>query len=195
VLLVLGFVGAQVGSLFVDSRGAPVIVVGNDAPPAPPGAPAPAAPPAPAGGAPVAVAGIEIYDPTGDADNAGRVSRVIDGKLDTNWRTFEYRQQFPALKPGVGIMVSFASAVQLSELTIDSPSPGTVVQVRSAPTAEAGFPDTTQLAEVTLGAGPTPVSLAGSQPVTHVLVWITKLGGDEGENRTAINELQFQRAG
>ncbi len=39
------------------------------------------------------------------------------------------------------------------------------------------------------------MSLAGSQPVTHVLVWITKLGGGGGENRTAINELQFQRAG
>jgi hypothetical protein len=39
------------------------------------------------------------------------------------------------------------------------------------------------------------VSLAGSQPVTHVLVWITRLGGDDGANRTEINELQFRRAG
>jgi hypothetical protein len=153
------------------------------------------APPPPANGGAAAAAGVEVYDNSGDRDNSGRVSRVIDGNPSSGWNTFTYKQQFPALKPGVGIMVSFASAVQLSELTIDSPSPGTVVQVRSAPTAEAGFPDTTQLAEVTLGAGPTPVSLAGSQPVTHVLVWITKLGGDEGENRTAINELQFQRAG
>ena len=90
---------------------------------------------------------------------------MIDGNPASGWNTFTYKQQFPALKPGVGIMVSFASAVQLSELTIDSASPGTVVQVRSAPTAEAEFPDTTQLAEVTLGQGPTPVSLAGSQPV------------------------------
>ena len=194
VLLVLGFVGAQVGSLFVDSRGAPVIVVGNDAPPAPPGAPAPAAPPAPAGGAPVAVAGIEIYDPTGDADNAGRVSRVIDGKLDTNWRTFEYRQQFPALKPGVGIMVSFASAVQLTAVAVDSPSPGTVIQVRSAQTADAALDDTTVMSEGTLADGGSQISLAGSQPVTHVLLWITKLGGGGSDNITQINEVQFLRA-
>ena len=38
VLLVLGFVGSQVGSLFSDGRGAPVIVVDNDAAPQP-GAP------------------------------------------------------------------------------------------------------------------------------------------------------------
>jgi hypothetical protein len=92
-------------------------------------------------------------------------------------------------------MVSFASAVQLSTLTIDSPSAGTVVQVRSAPASEAAFADTTQIAEVTLGGGATPVSLAGSQPVTHVLLWITKLGGPDGENRSEIKDLQFSRAG
>jgi len=31
--------------------------------------------------------------------------------------------------------------------------------------------------------------------VTHVLVWITRLGVDDGANRTEINELQFRRAG
>jgi hypothetical protein len=184
-----------VGSLFVDSRGAPVIVVGNDAPPAAAGAPAPAAPPAPAGGAPVAVAGIEVYDPTGDADNSGRVSRIIDGNVDSNWRTFEYKQQFPALKPGVGIMVSFASAVQLTAVSIVSPSPGTVIQVRSAQTADAALDDTTVVAEGTLGDGGTQISLAGSQPVTHVLLWITKLGGGGSANITQINEVQFLRAG
>jgi hypothetical protein len=194
VLLVLGFVGSQVGSLFSDGRGAPVIVVDNDAAPQP-GAPAPAAAPAPAGGAPVAVAGIEVYDPTGDSDNAGRVSRVIDGNVSTNWRTFEYRQQFPALKPGVGIMVSFASAVQLTAVTVESPSPGTVVQVRSAQAADATLDDTTVMAEGTLGEGGTQISLAGSQPVTHVLLWITKLGGGGSENITQINEVQFLRAG
>ena len=136
--------------------------------------------PPPAAGGPAVAAGVEVYDRSGDRDNSGRVSRVIDGNPTSGWNTFTYKQQFPALKPGVGIMVSFASAVQLSELTIDSPSPGTVVQVRSAPSAEAEFPDTTQLAEVTLGHGPTPVSLDGSQPVTHVLLWITKLGGSCG---------------
>jgi hypothetical protein len=201
MVVVLGYLGLQLTSVFSDG-GRPAIVVSGPAPagsPAGPGGPvAPqpderAAPP-PAGG-PAVAAGVEVYDRSGDRDNNGRVSRVIDGNPSSGWNTFTYKQQFPALKPGVGIMVSFASAVQLSELTIDSPSPGTVVQVRSAPSAEAEFPDTTQLAEVTLGDGATPVSLDGSQPVTHVLVWITKLGGNAGQNRTEINELQFQRAG
>jgi hypothetical protein len=202
VLLVLGFVGAKVSSLFVDTRGAPVIVVGNDAPPAAaapaePGAPAPAAPApaAAAGGAPVAVAGIEVYDPKGDPDNQGRVSRLIDGDTGSNWRTYEYKQQFPAYKQGIGIMVSFASAVQLTAVSIDSPSPGTVVEVRSAQSADAALGDTTLITQGTLGDGGTQISLAGSQPVTHVLLWITKLGGGGSDNVTQLNEVQFLRAG
>ncbi len=189
VVLVLGFVGVKVGSLFVDTGNTPVIVVGNDAPPGAPAAPAPP------GGAPVAVAGIEVYDPTADPDNAGRISRVIDGDPSTNWRTYVYRQQFPALKPGIGIMVSFASAVQLTSVSINSPSPGTVIQVRSAPSADGALDDTTTLAEGTLADGSTQISLAGSQPVNHVLLWITKLGNRDGDNVTQINEVQFLRAG
>jgi hypothetical protein len=200
MLVVLGYLGMQLGSVFSNGGGRPAIVVAGSAPVAPGEVGAadpadPAAAPGAASGGPAAAAGVEVYDNSGDRDNSGRVSRVIDGNPSSGWNTFTYKQQFPALKPGVGIMVSFASAVQLSQLTIDSPSPGTTIQVRSAPTAEAAFADTTQLAEITLGQGPTPVSLAGSQPVTHVLVWITKLGGNEGENRSAINELLFQRAG
>ena len=79
----------------------------------------------------VKAVGADVYDDAGDRDNAGRVSRVIDGNPDTGWKTFNYKQQFPALKPGVGIMTSFASPVQLSSLVIESPSPAP--RSRSAP--------------------------------------------------------------
>jgi hypothetical protein len=92
-------------------------------------------------------------------------------------------------------MVSFASAVQLTAVTVESPSPGTVIQVRSAQAADAALDDTTVIGQGTLGEGGTQISLAGSQPVTHVLLWITKLGGGGGENITQINEVQFLRAG
>jgi hypothetical protein len=120
---------------------------------------------------------------------------VIDGDPTTSWRTYAYKQQFPALKPGIGLMVSFASAVQLSSLSIDSPSAGTVVQIRSAPTADAAFGDTVLVTQATLRSGTTQISLAQSQPVQHLLIWVTKLGGDNGDNVTEINEVRFQRAG
>ena len=67
--------------------------------------------------------------------------------------------------------------------------------MRSAQAADAALDDTTVMAEGTLGDGGTQISLAGSQPVTHVLLWITKLGGGGSENITQINEVQFLRAG
>jgi hypothetical protein len=120
---------------------------------------------------------------------------VIDGDKGDGWRTYVYKQQFPSLKPGVGIMVSFASAVQLSELTIQSPSRGTVVEVRSAPSADAPLSETTKITEVTLGSGRTPVSLDGSQPVEHVLLWVSKLSGGDGAYSSEISEVEFRRAG
>ena len=191
VVVVLGYLGVQLGDMFVESGGPPIVVDGAPVQPDP-GQPQIAAVPA---GPVVGGVGVEVYDQVGDRDNAERVTRVIDDDPATAWNTSRYFQQFPALKPGVGIMVSFASAVQLSELTIDSPSRGTVIEIRSAPTAEAPLADTQKIAEVTLGSGRTPVSLAGSQPVSHVLLWITDLAGGGSEYVSEINEVEFRRAG
>jgi hypothetical protein len=139
--------------------------------------------------------GAAVYDKAGDRDNAGRVSRVIDGDPATGWKTYSYRQQFPALKPGVGIMTSFASPVQLSTLAIESISPGTEVEIRAAPSPDAALADTLVLARATLDDGVTTVSLADSQPAQYVLVWITRLGGGGSDNSTEIREVSFRRVG
>jgi hypothetical protein len=192
VVLVLGFVGVRVGSLFVDPS-SPSIVVGQQEQGVDP-APGDGEPAPPAGG-PATVASVEVVDFVGDSDNANRVTRVIDGDPGTEWETVTYRQQFPALKPGIGIMASFATAVQLSELTVTSPSPGTVVEVRAAPSADAAVDETELITTATLDAGDTTVSLDGSQPVEHVLVWITELSGGGSDWSSAIGELAFRRAG
>ena len=187
--VLLGYAGLSLSSLLSDPAG-PVIVVSD---PVEPSDQAPGD--APTAGAAAAVANVEVYSPGGDRDNAGRVSRVIDGNTGSGWRTSVYKQQFPALKPGVGVMVSFASAVQLSGLAIDSPSGGTHIEIRSAPSADARFGDTVPIADTTLEGSTTAVSLSQSQPVQHVLLWITKLGGTGTEYSTEINEVEFRRAG
>lgn len=191
VLVVLGYLGVQLGDMFVENGGPPIVV---DGAPVQPGSGQPQVASG-AAGPEVGGLGVEVYDEVGDRDNADRVARVIDNDPATAWNSSRYFQQFPAYKPGVGIMVSFASAVQLSELTIESPSRGTVVEIRSAPSGDASLDETEKIAEVTLGSGRTPVSLAGSQPVNHVLLWITKLAGDESEYSSEINEVEFRRAG
>jgi hypothetical protein len=191
VLGVGGYASAQLINVVRD-QSPPIVVAGSSVPPAggqagqQEGAPAP-------GDAAIKAVGASVYDNAGDRDNAGRVSRVIDGDPDTGWRTFNYKQQFPALKPGVGIMTSFASPVQLANLAIDSPSAGTEVEIRAAPSPDAALADTTVLARATLDDGVTAVSLSNSQPVQYVLVWITHLGGGGDDNSTEIREVSFRR--
>lgn len=196
--VVVGYIAVQVGSVFSDSDTPPIVVeepvqpVPDAAPP--PDAAADGSTSTPMSGAPVGVASVSVLDDVGDQDNSDVVTRVIDDDPDTTWSTFTYRQQFPALKPGVGIVASFASAVQLSEVTIDSPSPGTRVEIRSAPTADSAVEDTVVIAEAELDDGRTAISLADSQPVEHVVVWIVRLGGGGDENVTEIGEVEFARA-
>jgi hypothetical protein len=196
VLGVAGYMSVQLGELFGDPT--PRIVVGSSAsggngrvgvvPPPPDGDQ-----PAPVADAAVKAVGAAVYDDAGDRDNAGRVSRVIDGNTGTGWKTFSYKQQFPALKPGVGIMTSFASPVQLSSLIIASPSPGTEIEIRSAPSSDAKLTDTVLLTRATLDDGDTAVPLTNSQPVQYVLLWITHLGGGGSDNSTEIREVSFRR--
>ena len=202
VLVVLGYLGLQLTSVFSDG-GRPAIVVSGPDPAQPPAVRAtrgrppderPAPPPRPA--ARRWPPGSRSTTAAATGTTTAGCRRVIDGNPDSGWNTFTYKQQFPALKPGVGIMVSFASAgaAVRADHRLAEPGHGGAGAVGAVGRGRVpghhadgrGRPS---------GDGPTPVSLAGSQPVTHVLVWITKLGGGDGQNRTEINELQFQRAG
>lgn len=192
VLGVGGYASAQLGSLF-GVTAPPIVVAGSSVPPSGAESGDGEGARGPAGDAAIKAVGAAVYDRAGDRDNAARVSRVIDGDPDTSWKTFNYRQQFPSLKPGVGIMTSFASPVQLSAVSIDSPSPGTQVEIRAAATPGAALADTLLLTRATLDDGITTVSLSNSQPVQYVLVWITHLGGAGSDNSTEIREVSFRR--
>jgi hypothetical protein len=189
VLVVLGYLGMQLGSMFGGSGG-PAIVVGNNA-----AAPPPTTPGGPAASVAISGVSVDVYDRTGDPDNPADVERAVDGNPATSWSTFTYKQPLPALKPGVGLMTSFASVEQLSRVTVQSPSAGTVVEIRSAPSADADLADTQLITRQTLAAGTTTISLSDSQPTQHVLMWITKLGGGGDANVSQIDELTFYRAG
>jgi len=163
-------------------------------PPAPDGAvPGLGIPPVGSSGI-VQPAATTVFDPSGDPDNTGRVSRAVDDDPSSSWSTYIYRRPFPALKPGVGLLVSFASPVQLSQLTITSPSRGTRVEIRSAPGPDTTLAQTVPITTAALDNDVTTVSMAGSQPVQHVLLWITQLGGGGDENVTEISDIKFERA-
>nr|WP_225954365.1 protein kinase family protein [Kibdelosporangium phytohabitans] len=152
-------------------------------------------PPAPKPAGPVKATKAQIYSVKGDKDNARNAGRVIDGKPNTAWSTDEYKKPFPALKPGIGVLATFADATKLAQVVIDSPSAGTVVEIRSAASPTAKFDDTKLIGQATLADGTTEIALSSTEPTQYVLVWITKLAVDEDEkNVSQVREIEFRMA-
>ncbi|HEX3787102.1 MAG TPA: protein kinase family protein [Pseudonocardiaceae bacterium] len=143
---------------------------------------------------PVAPSGVSEYLVTGNADNPGTLSRVIDGDPNTAWKTDEYRQQFPVFLPGIGVQLHFAQPTRIATVTINSPSAGTTVQIRAGSSAHPPLASTTLLATATLKPGDTAIPLRAGSATPYLLVWITQLG-DGGEGyQTAINEITCRPA-
>jgi hypothetical protein len=148
-------------------------------------------PPAPKPAGPIEPASIEVYNVGGTPDNPRRAGFATDGDPGTEWRTDTYKQQFPVLKPGVGLMASFAESVKFAAVVIDSPSANTVVQIRTSPSPNPKIEETKVIGEATLQGGKVEIQLNNAEPTQYVLIWITKLGDG---NKSAIGEAEFIRA-
>jgi hypothetical protein len=148
-------------------------------------------PPAPKPAGPIEPASIDVYNVGGTPDNPRRAGNATDGDLGTVWKTDTYKQQFPTLKPGVGLMASFAQSVQFAAIAIESPSPNTVVEIRTAPSGDPKLEETKVIGTATLQGGRTEIQLATAEPTQYILVWITKLGDG---NKSELAEVQFVRA-
>jgi hypothetical protein len=196
VLLLFGWVAQQLMGFLSDDTGsgAPTLVVPKPGGPSgQSGQPGEPEPPAPAG--PIQAAGVQVFNVEGDPDNPNRVSRAVDGNPQSSWKTFDYAQPFPALKDGVGVLVSFAESVSLAAVQVDSPSAGSTIEIRTAPSGDAGLAGSTVLGSATLTAGRTEIQLQSAPASQRVLVWITGLSTASGKNATEFSELTFLRAG
>ncbi|MBO0852439.1 MAG: peptidoglycan biosynthesis protein MviN [Nocardia sp.] len=161
------------------------------APPTPTSAPPAAAAPA---GVPVKATAVSVFSPEGTPDSRGSVSALLDGNPATTWHTDQYFQQFPALKKGIGVLATLPGPTKLSKVVIDSASPGTVVEIRTSPTANPTL-DQTQLAgQATLANGATSIPVKADQPARYVLVWITQLANNGGQFQTSLGDLRFESA-
>jgi hypothetical protein len=186
---VLIWLGTLLVGFFSDdttASGGPTVVATQ---PSSPGGATPNPAPQPAG--PIQPAGLTVYNVKGDADNARRANNAADGNVKTSWKTDKYKQQFPSLKPGIGLIASFAEPLRFASIKIDSPSDGTVVEIRSAPSDNPALSDTKVIGQATLAAGQTEIKLANAEPSQFIVVWITHLGDG---NVSEIDEVAFIRA-
>ncbi|MGH3751117.1 MAG: protein kinase family protein [Pseudonocardiaceae bacterium] len=189
-LLILGYAGLQVVSVFANAGGTPLVVAGPS--PATQSAP-PVAPSALS--ASVRVKNSAVYDPSGlgSPDHQKDVGKLLDGNPNTAWSTDSYRQQFPVYKKGLGIMLSFDQPTAAALVTVISPSPGTVVEIRTAASPNASLTQTTLVGKATLGRGSTRIPLRAGPPTRYLLVWITSLGGGKDRNQSKLSEVGVQR--
>ncbi|MFD6894202.1 murein biosynthesis integral membrane protein MurJ [Rhodococcus sp. NPDC060086] len=150
---------------------------------------APSAAPVAAG--PVAATSVAVFSPQGTPDSPATASQAIDGDPSTKWSTDAYFDPFPSLKNGVGLLISLADTSTLSSVTVTTDSPGTVLEVRSAPSAQSSLDQTQVIGSATLGSGETEIPVEADGGTSHVLLWITDLSTSGGSHKSAISEVTF----
>lgn len=187
-LMIIGYAGMQVVSVFTDTGGAPLVIAGTA-----PARPAPAPPPALL--APVRVRSLSVYDPSGlgTPDNQKDVTKLVDGNPKTGWSTDSYFQQFPIYKKGLGVMLSFETPVSAASVTVVSPSAGTILEIRTAMSPNARLDQTTLVGTATLKSGSNQIPLQAGPPARYLLVWITGLAGGQGHHQSQLSDLQIQQ--
>lgn len=186
VVAILAWLGTLLIDFFGDDSGGGTTVVVEQ-----PSSNGETPPPAPKPAGPLAPASIEVFNVGGTPDNPKRAGFATDGDPGTEWRTDTYKQQFPVLKPGVGLMASFAESVKFASVVIDSPSQNTVVQIRTATSGNPKLDETKVIGEATLQGGKTEIQLSNAEPTQYLLIWVTKLGDG---NKTSLAEVQYIRA-
>ena len=146
----------------------------------------------------VALAAAGVFSPDGSPDSPGDAGLAIDGKPDTAWSTDRYydADPFPKFKPGVGLLVSLREPTPINAVTVEQNSAGTLIQVRGTENPEPkSLADTVELTPPTpVQPGTTRIPITDSRPVSRVVVWITKLGSADGQNRAAIAEIGVHAA-
>ncbi|MGQ4597860.1 lipid II flippase MurJ [Nocardia sp. R6R-6] len=145
-------------------------------------------------GVPVPVTGVSVFSPEGTPDGLSAVQAVLDNNPDTLWRTDQYFQQFPALKKGVGLLATLPTPAKLMNISINSPSAGTSVEIRTSPTGSPTLDQTQLIGSARLEDGVTDISVRADQAARYVLVWITGLGNSGGQFQSAIADIRFDAA-
>jgi len=139
-----------------------------------------------------------VFSPSGDADNPQSAGLAIDGNPGTAWSTDTYfdAAPFPIFKEGVGLLLQLPQPTKLNGVTVDVDSSGTVVQIRSAPTATpAKLDDTAALTAPTpLQPGHNSIPVSSPTPSSNLLVWISTLGTTGGKSHSDISEVTLQSA-
>jgi putative peptidoglycan lipid II flippase len=137
---------------------------------------------------------VSVFAPDGAPDNPSDAAKAADGDPATAWSTDTYLDAvpFPTFKQGEGLLLKLPGPIQLSAVTVDLHSTGTVLQVRSSTSdSPAALTETAELTAPTpVQPGHNRIPVQSATPVSNVLVWISTLGTTQGKSRTDISEIK-----
>jgi putative peptidoglycan lipid II flippase len=140
----------------------------------------------------------KVFSPGQEADNPSKAGLAIDGNQSTTWDTDTYHDAvpFPSFKSGVGLLLQLPKPTVVGAVSVDLPSTGTKIQIRSSATSTpAKLDDTTALTQPTaMHPGHNTIPVKASSPTSYLLVWISTLGTTNGESRSGISEVTVQAA-
>jgi hypothetical protein len=107
---------------------------------------------------------VRIVDPPGgDRSNSDQAKNVVDGDTDTAWTTHHFNSaKFGNVKPGMGVLINLGSPRNLSDVRVETSSPGVGMEIR---TGTSAYTD----------------SSAGDQKVVSTF---KKLSGDDDSSKT-----------
>ena len=137
------------------------------------------------------VADVMTVDPLGTGvpgENDQSKDRVIDGDLDTAWRTERYEDPAFGNKPGVGLALRLTGPASIDHIDIDTATDGWTAEISILPAMVGGVPPPTGR-RVRFRHGSQRINLDGAQG-TVALIWITELAGGPGFS-VDINEIRL----
>jgi eukaryotic-like serine/threonine-protein kinase len=143
---------------------------------------------APAGGAlaePKALPA-HSFDPFGDdkVENESTVGNVSDGDPNTVWKTQSYNDNFPKLKPGVGVYLDLGRTSKVSDVKVLATA-GYAAQIYVADRPGA---DLAGWGAPRSGPGNGTFALGGVSG-RYVLVWFTSLPDVDGSYKVEVSEI------
>ncbi len=145
---------------------------------------------------------VRVIDPGGDRTELRGVENVIDGNVDTGWKTQRYKgnPKFGGLKPGMGILINLGEPRRVSvEVTLSAP--GASAQLRTGTAdAEATKAGDQQIADTYQVGTVSPTEFTNhngikmvfevTDPAQYLLFWITSMPqAADGQYQVGVQEI------
>ena len=125
------------------------------------------------------------YDPEGDGHERDEEAPLaVDGKESTFWRTERYSRFF---KTGVGLVLDAGRRVRVTQVIVDTPTPGIRAEIRLGQAPDGPFARVSASKTLT----PRTVFPVAKRAGRYVVVWITAL---PPESAGEVSEVRLRAA-